>query len=83
MTGRREPRGKEGAVVRAASRSPKGEGAMREPCRGEESGKRKAGGERGEKEEEEKEEEAVAEKGMGDHHQNDRSDGLGRPSHNA
>lgn len=41
--------------------------------------------EKGEKEEEEKEkekdeEEEEEETGMGDHHRNDRSDGLGRPS---
>lgn len=33
-----------------------------------------------EEEEKEKEEQAEEEKGMGDHHRNDRSDGLGRPS---
>lgn len=33
-----------------------------------------------EEKEVEKEEEKAEEKGMGDHHRNDRSDGLGRPS---
>lgn len=33
-----------------------------------------------EEEEEKEEEKVVEEKGMGDHHRNDRSDGLGRPS---
>lgn len=38
------------------------------------------GGRRKVEEEEEEKEKEEEEKGMGDHHRNDRSDGLGRPS---